>query len=161
VDFDTYMRVRGSALLRFAYLLTGSRQDAEDLAQTALEDALIHWGKVTRAEHPDRYVERMITNRFLQGRRRRSATELVTDRSWADQASPGDTTAEIVDRDQIKRLLADLPPRVRAVLVLRYYLELDDEAIASMIGSAPGTVRSIANRGLGSLRLHVPHPTER
>jgi RNA polymerase sigma-70 factor (sigma-E family) len=159
MDFDEYVRARGPALLRFAYLLSGDRHTAEDLTQAALQDALIHWRKVTRAEHPERYLQRMITNRFLQGRRRRATTEVVT-LELPGTAAPGDGVAGVIDRDEIRRLLAHLPARARAVLILRYYLDLDDDAIAAFVGVAPVTVRSIVSRSLGALRPLAVHRTE-
>ncbi len=159
MDFDEYVRARGPALLRFAYLLSGDRHTAEDLTQTALQDALVHWRKVTRAEHPERYLQRMITNRFLQSRRRRASTEVVTAEP-SGTAATGDGMAGVIDRDEIRRLLAHLPARSRAVLILRYYLDLDDEAIAAFVGVAPVTVRSIVSRSLGALRPLAAHRTE-
>jgi RNA polymerase sigma-70 factor (sigma-E family) len=160
MDFEEYVQARGAALLHYAYLLCGNWQTAEDLTQSALQDALAHWRKVTRAEHPDRYLQRMITNRYLQARRRRSSTEVVT-ADLTDRPQTGtDGVNAVVDRDQIRRLLARLPARSRAVLVLRYYLDLDDQAIAEAVGVAPATVRSIVSRSLGRLRLVTVHETE-
>jgi RNA polymerase sigma-70 factor (sigma-E family) len=151
-DFEGYVQARGPALLRVALLLTGQQHAAEDLTQAALEDALVHWGRVRRADHPDLYVQRMLLNRYLQGRRRRSSSEVVLadpDRGAADP----DRTAAVADRDQVQRLLARLAPRARAMLVLRYYLDLADASIAAQLGVSPGTVRSTLSRALQSLRV--------
>lgn len=152
MDFEEYVRARGPALLRVSLLLTGQQHAAEDLVQAALEDALVHWGRVTRADHPDLYVQRMMLNRYLQGRRRRSSTEVVVAEPAPD-APETDRTARVADRDQVERLLARLGPRARAMLVLRYYVDLDDRAIATQLGVSPATVRSTLSRALQSLRV--------
>lgn len=152
MDFEEYVRVRGPALVRVALLLTGQQHAAEDLAQAALEDALVHWRRVCRADHPDLYVQRMLLNRYLQGRRRRSSSEVVLADPGRD-AVTADRSADVADRDQVERLLARLGPRARAMLVLRYYLDLDDRAIAAQLGVGPSTVRSTLSRALQALRV--------
>lgn len=151
MDFELYVQVRGPALLRAAFLLTGTHPAAEDLTQSVLEDALRHWRRVSRADHPDRYVQRMMLNRFLQQRRRRAGNEELLAEPDERGAGP-DEGARVIDRDRLERLLAALPPRARAVLVLRFYLDLDERAVADLLGIAPGTVRSTVSRSLRVLR---------
>jgi RNA polymerase sigma-70 factor (sigma-E family) len=160
VEFEQYVAARGPALLRLAYVLTGDAHSAEDLTQGALYDVLRHWRKVTRAGHPDAYVRRMVVNRYLAGRRRRSASEVVLDdvEPLATVSVP-DPALDVVARDEVQRALSTLPPRARAVLVLRYYADLDDAAIADALGIAPGTVRSTASRALATLRAGLAAPT--
>ena len=69
--FEEYVAARGHALLRFAYVLTTDSYAAEDLVQSALADAYRHWRKVSKADHPDAYVRRIIVNTHLGWRRRR------------------------------------------------------------------------------------------
>jgi DNA-directed RNA polymerase specialized sigma24 family protein len=83
--FEEYVAARGQALLRFAYVLTTDAYTAEDLVQSALADAFRHWRRVSRADHPDAYVRRMIVNKYLGWRRRGWFTEVPTDRT-ADAA---------------------------------------------------------------------------
>ncbi|GAA0909391.1 SigE family RNA polymerase sigma factor [Virgisporangium aurantiacum] len=159
-SFDVFMTGRGPALLRFAYLLTGDRHLAEDLVQEALAHAHRRWSRIQRTDSPDAYVRRIVLNQFLSWRRRRSWRERVM------AAPPDPTTAPSADpaehhaaRDEIWALLGTLPPQQRAVLVLRYYEDLDDAAIAAVIGCAPATVRAHASRGLSRLReLHAGSP---
>jgi RNA polymerase sigma-70 factor (sigma-E family) len=152
MDFEQYVQTRGPALLRVATLLTGDRHAAEDLLQTALEDALVRWKRVCAADHPDLYVQRMLLNRYLQGRRRRSGNEVVLAEPTSG-ATDRDGSDAVADRDQVVRLLAGLAPRSRAIVVLRFYQDLDDAAIAALLKITTSTVRSTLTRALQALRV--------
>jgi RNA polymerase sigma-70 factor (sigma-E family) len=164
MEFETYVASRGQALLRLAYVLSRDTHQAEDLVQNALTEAYRHWRKVRRAEHPDAYVRRILVNQHLTWARRRSSTERVTDLVALDRDSAldhgfavdrcvaPDHASGVAERDDLRRRLDALPPRSRAVLVLRYYADLDDAAIAELLGIAAGTVRSTASRALATLR---------
>jgi len=161
VEFEQYVAARGQALLRLAYVLTGDAHDAEDLTQSALYDVLRHWRRVTRAGHPDAYVRRIVVNRFLSGRRRHASAEVVLDDvGRLSTAVEPDPAAGVVARDEVRRALSGLPPRARAILVLRYYADLDDAAIADALGITPSTVRSTASRALAGLRDGLTAPTQ-
>lgn len=161
MEFDEYVAVRGTALLRFAYLLARDSHTAEDLVQSALADAYRHWRRVQQADHPDAYVRRIVLNRYLGWRRRLWLRETPA-RDLPDVAAAPDPADEVTGRDAARRLLDRLPPRSRAVLVLRYYVDLDDHVIADLLGIAPSTVRATASRALASLRTPdaavAPHP---
>jgi RNA polymerase sigma-70 factor (sigma-E family) len=151
VEFDEYVAVRGQSLLRFAYVLTGQAHEAEDLTQNALADLYRAWPRVVRADHPDAYARRAVLNRFLSWRRRRARSEVVVPDpvDLVDTvAAAGDHAAGVADRDELARALAQLPKRARAVLVLRYYADLDDKATAQALGITPSTVRSTTARAL-------------
>ena len=152
MTFDEFVAEQGQPLLRLAFVLTGDRHLAEDLAQTALADAYRHWRKVAAARAPDAYVRRMLVNAHLSWRRRRSTTERPTELDetagdWA--ADPGEAIAA---REQMRMLLASLAPRARTVLVLRYYADLTDAAISEAMGVSESSVRATASRALASLR---------
>jgi RNA polymerase sigma-70 factor (sigma-E family) len=156
VQFEEYVAARGQSLLRFAYVLTADEHAAEDLVQSALADVYRHWRKVSRADHPDAYVRRILVNTHLGWRRRKSSGERPTgqdlDRPVADHADA------IVNRDAYRRILDGLPPRARTVLVLRYYADLDDAAIADLLGLSPSSIRATASRALATLRLQHAQP---
>ncbi|PPK64151.1 SigE family RNA polymerase sigma factor [Actinokineospora auranticolor] len=154
MTFDEYVRDRGQALLRFAYLLTGDRHLAEDLVQTALLKAHGRWRWVRAADRPDAYLRRILVNAHLDWRRRRSSTELPVEPgdSWFGAASAADHAEGVAERARTWGALATLPPRQRAVLVLRFYEDCDDRAIAELLGCAESTVRSQASRALAALR---------
>lgn len=152
MTFEQFVAAQGQALLRLAFVLTGDRHLAEDLAQTALADAYRHWRKVSAANDPAAYVRRMLVNAHLSWRRRRSSTErpaVLPDTSVDTAAAPGDALAA---REQMRALLAGLAPRARTVLVLRYYADLDDAAIAEAMGVSASSVRATASRALAGLR---------
>jgi len=75
VTFDEYVATRRQGLQRYAYLLTGDPHRPQDLVQTALLEAYLHWRKVSRTEHPDAYVRRIITNQHRRWHRRRWSRE--------------------------------------------------------------------------------------
>lgn len=161
MEFDEYVAARGPALLRFAYVLTADAHSAEDLVQSALADAFRHWRRVERAAQPDAYVRKIIVNRHLSGRRRRWWGERPTEHPEAVGGSrPGvveDPADGVVARDETRSVLDGLAPRARAILVLRFYADLDDRAIAESLGIAESTVRATASRALATLRAtHVP-----
>jgi RNA polymerase sigma-70 factor (sigma-E family) len=151
VTFEEYVATRGAALVRFAWLLTGDDRLAEDLAQEALARAYVRWSRVVEADRPDLYVRRILVNVARSWWRRRSNRELPVD-APADRAADGDLSAEAVERDAMWRLIRGLPARQRAVLVLRYYEDLDDNAIAEILDCTPVTVRTHAMRALHTLR---------
>jgi RNA polymerase sigma-70 factor (sigma-E family) len=161
-DFDSYVAERGAALLRVAYLLTGDRHLAEDLVQDVLATAYLRWGRVSSADSRDAYVRTMLVRRHLSWRRRRSSGEMAA--PGTDTVVGRDFAADYDAHDAAWRLLATLPRRQRAVLVLRYYEDLTDEAIAALLGCGASTVRSNAARGLATLRARervTDHATER
>lgn len=157
MEFEEYVAARGASLRRFAYVLTGDAHAADDLTQAALADVLAKWRRVSAADHPDAYVRRAMLNRHLSWRRRRASREVtLAEVPVAAVAAPEGAVAA---RDEAVRFLASLPPRSRAILVLRYYADLDDDAIAEQLGIAPSTVRATASRALATLRERVGLPT--
>jgi len=148
-SFEEFTAGALPALLRFGHVLTGSPAEAEDLVQEALAKSLRRWRKV-RADDPVAYVRRVMVN-----------THLTRWRRWGSRVRLGDVPEAVADDaglarsqewDALRRALAQLPPRQRAVLVLRYLEDVPDEAIAAMLGCRPVTVRSQASRGLTALR---------
>jgi RNA polymerase sigma-70 factor (sigma-E family) len=153
VPFEDFVRARSATLFRTAMLLTGqNRSEAEDLLQGALERAYRRWGRICRSGDPERYVRRSLANASTDRWRRLGRRG---ERSLPANASgpvTGDHAAEVADRDFLLRALAGLPPRQRAVLVLRYYCDLPETEIADALGCTAGTVKSQASRGLARLR---------
>ena len=158
MDFETYVAARGPALLRFAYVLTRDADAAQDLTQAALADVLAKWRRVAAADHPDAYVRRAMLNRHLSWRRRLSSREVSVPDVPLERVEGVDHG--VAARDEARRFLAGLPPRARAVLVLRYYADLDDAAIATTLGIAESNVRATASRALATLRSRLPEGSE-
>jgi RNA polymerase sigma-70 factor (sigma-E family) len=153
VSFDDFVVASSARLFTMARLLTGGhRAEAEDLLQGAYERAYRRWGRISRRDDPERYVRQMLVNASVdrwRWLRRHPEIPLVISR-----ADPGtaDTAAAVADRDLLLRALAALPPRQRAVLVLRYFEDLSEAQTAMMLGCSVGTVKSQTARGLARLR---------
>ena len=152
--FTEFVRTNTAALLRTAYLLTGSGAAAEDLVQDTLVHLYPQWHRVEAADASLAYVRRALTNGFLNQRRRAASREVVTDSPPESGVDRSDTD-RIADRDQVWALLRGLGARQRAALVLRYHDGLDDHEIAAALGCRPGTVRSLQSRGLAALRADL------
>jgi RNA polymerase sigma-70 factor (sigma-E family) len=153
VSFEEFVYARSGSLLRTALLLTGQNQaEAEDLLQLALERAYRHWARVCRSGEPERYVRGILANASAdRWRRLARRAEWPLSAPGADPAMP-DHSVAVADRDYLLRALAALPPRQRAVLVLRYFDDLSEAETAQMLGCSLGTVKSQAARGLARLR---------
>ena len=152
-----------TGLCRTAYLLTGDHSTAEDVVQSALTRAFVHWGRVRRADHPYAYVRRMVVNEVTSLRRRRWSRELVlvdTDRLSSTPVQVGPEDA-VVARHDLGTALALLTARQRAVVVLRYYDGLSEAEIADALGIRPGSVKGHARAGLAALGARLPADTLR
>ena len=147
--FREFVTARSPALLRTAYLLLGDRALAEDLLQTALVKAHRHWGRVTASGSPEGYVRRIMVNERRTWWRRNPGRELVG--TVPDRAGPDESSA-LAERDAVWRAVLALPPRTRAVLVLRFWEDLSEAEIAATLGCSVGTVKSQASRGLRKLQ---------
>jgi RNA polymerase sigma-70 factor (sigma-E family) len=148
---------RGQQLMRAAVALTGSRADGEDLLQAALERLVQNWARIE--SDPEGYLRRTLYNLAADGWRRRGRWRgrLAEFRSQAQAAQTqtvaSDTDVAAVDlRDALVRLLHQLPPRQRAVIVLRYWEQRTEAETAALLGCSEGTVKSAASRGLQRLR---------
>lgn len=144
-------------LLAVALLLTGDRGLAEDLLQTALLTTYRHWNRVTGAASPFAYVRRVLVNTHLSWRRRLMSTEQVLE-ILPEPDGPDPQASHAAGAD-LRRALAQLSPRVRAVLVLRYFEDLTERETAALLGCSTSTVNTHATRGLVALRRALG-PTE-
>lgn len=154
VLFAQFVREQTATLLRSAYLLTGSSPAAEDLVQETLLRLFPKWDRVMAADVPMAYVRRSLVNGFLNQRRRPQSRDIVVD-EVPERLDPGvgrDIGVDVSNRDLVWRLLATLPDRQRAALVMRYFEDLADPEIAESLGCRLGTVRSLISRGLATLR---------
>lgn len=156
VAFEEFVRGRSTSLFRVAVLLSsGDRAQAEDLLQTTLERLYRHRGTVFREGTPNAYARRIMVNASMDWRRRhrrRPERPLEID---GVESSVGDRSGQIDDRDLLLRGLRLLPPRQRAVLVLRYLEDLADADVAIALSCSVGTVKSQAARGLDKMRRYL------
>ena len=158
VTFEQFAVARLPSLLRYAVVLTGNRDLAQDVVQEVLARAQVRWRRINVADSPEAYVRRMVLNEYLSWRRSWAARNVhsVGERlAEIDDARGGvrDHADHVVEADELWNRLATLGRKQRAVLVLRYYEQLDDDAIADLVGCSPATVRSHASRALKTLRL--------
>ncbi len=151
--FDEFVRARSAALLRFAFLLTGNREDASDLVQDALVGLYPRWERISRAGDPEPYVRRSITNARIT-RWRRHREHASDDLSVLDGVTD-DLTAEVTDAHVFGQLFATLSTRQRAALVLRFYDDLEFSEIARQLDCAEPTARSLVHRALADLRARL------
>lgn len=148
---EQFLAARGRSLLAAAKLLAGSQEAAEDLLQAALERLIRHWAKIDG--DPEPYLRRTLYNLAADGWRRRRTRIAGLRRLRSGQADSVPDGTELVDlRDALIRELLTLPPRQRAVLVLRYWEGLTEAESADFLGCSVGTVKSATSRGLARLR---------
>lgn len=151
--FQEFVRARWSHLVRTAYLLTGDAHHAEDLTQTALAKAYRSWRRVAGSDNPEAYVRRMLvtcnSDRFRKRRVKESLTDAPPERAGRDEA-----VARVDERGALLDALSGLPPRQRAVIVMRYWEDLSEAEVAEVLGCSQGTVKSQASKGLAKLRTY-------
>jgi RNA polymerase sigma-70 factor (sigma-E family) len=152
VTFEEYVAEQGQTLLRLAYVLVRDAQLAEDLTQSALAAAYRKWRRIESAAQPEAYVRRILINAYLDSRRRRSSTETPSPLPVLLPGAGADPADEVAEQDRTRRMLDTLAPRARTVLVLRYYADLNDPAIAAELGISESGVRATASRALQALR---------
>ena len=148
VSLAEFAAAHSVSLTRFAYVLCGDRGLAEDLVQDAFVALYRRFGERLPLAAPVAYARRTIVNAHISHARRRGSSSTVFG-EVPDQAveDPG-----LAEQDAMWRALATLAERQRAVLVMRYYLDLSDDDIAAALDCRVGTVRSLASRAFATLR---------
>ncbi|MFD7683865.1 SigE family RNA polymerase sigma factor [Streptomyces sp. NPDC060187] len=154
-EFQQFMTGHWPRLTRTAFLLTGDRHAAEDLAQSTLERVYASWRRVGAADDPEAYVRRVMINMHAR-KHRRKLKEFLAPRDDADLvgdiADADDLMARADDRDALLGALTGLPPRQREAVVLRYWADLTETQTAEAMGCSVGTVKSNAAKGIAKLR---------
>ncbi|MDX2642458.1 SigE family RNA polymerase sigma factor [Streptomyces sp. PA03-1a] len=165
-EFTRFVAARWRALTHTAYLLTADFHEAEDLVQSTLAKVYPHWGRL-RPEHAEHYVRRALVNTNRSRHRRRRIAHLLLPSLPDTRPAPEDGAGVggVDGYDALARLLAGLPERQRAVVVLRYCEDLSAEEVADVLGCSVGTVKSQASRALDKLRNRATlarlHPSSR
>jgi RNA polymerase sigma-70 factor (sigma-E family) len=148
-EFGQFAEVMSPRLRRMAFLLCGDWHTAEDLAQTALAKVFVSWRRIRRQDAVHAYTTRTLVNTYLADKRLKRTGELLT--GWLPErpveASAPETRMMLLDA------LATLPPRARAVVVLRYWADMSVEQVADVLGCSAGNVKGLSARGLGRLRV--------
>lgn len=146
--FREFVAARSAALVRSAWLLTGDEALAQDLVQTALVKTWVRWARV---DAPEAYVRRVMVSVFLSWSRRRWRGETPV-ASLPERPVPVDAFATADLRTSVWAALAGLPPRQRAVVILRHFDDLSETETAELLGCTIGTVKSQNARALAKLR---------
>ena len=148
-EFAEFASVMSPQLRRTAFLLCGDWHTAEDLAQTALTKVFVSWRRIRRQDAVNAYTNRTLVNAYLAHRRLKRTGELLT-ASFPDRAAQ-DPAPET--RMLLFDALATLPPRTRAVVVLRYWADLSVEQVADVMGCSTGNVKKLSARAMDKLRV--------
>jgi RNA polymerase sigma-70 factor (sigma-E family) len=149
--FDALLHARSRPLLRAAYALTGDWAQAEDLLQTALTKTYLRWHALEDVEAGEAYLRRVMFTTYARWWRRKWRGEVPTaalpDRDCHDPYADADR------REELRRALATLPSRQRAMLVLRFIEDMSEAHVAETLGVSVGTVKSTTSKALAKLRV--------
>lgn len=164
-SFEAFMDQAGPALLRTAWFLTGDAERAQELTQAALVKTYVVWHKIDHST-ARAYARRCLVNHKIdvwRATRHEVADETSDGTGLAPACSQSstrdDAMAGVDHRDDLTRRLSRLPEQQRKVVVLRYYADQSEIAVADALGISVGAVKSAASRGLGALRRHDESPT--
>lgn len=156
--FTAFVRAHTATLFRTAYLMTGDYQRAEDVLQSALVNVYRRWPRIDDMASPLGYARKVVVSQASSWWRKRSSHEAPV--SVPDGPTWGGGVEEVAEHQRVWAAVLTLPPRQRAVTVLRYYEDLSEAQIADTLGISPGTVKSqghAAKRRLARL-LDEPRP---
>ncbi|HXW35925.1 MAG TPA: SigE family RNA polymerase sigma factor [Acidimicrobiales bacterium] len=162
--FEQFVTESTGGLLRTAYLVTGDAGHTEDLVQETLIKVARRWSRVDRMENPEAYARKILVNLAVDGSNRRSrhrgelaAQQRPDGLAQCDPHASWGVPALVEERMELVRALAELPPRQRAVLVLRFFHDLSESEVASTLGCSIGTVKSTTSRALARMRSLLPN----
>ncbi|GLY16113.1 DNA-directed RNA polymerase sigma-70 factor [Kineosporia sp. NBRC 101677] len=152
-NFRRFVAARWGALQRYAFLLTGDHQLAEDVVQVALEKCWRRWDRI-RSDSPESYVRAAVANTAASRHRRRRHPETSLDAIVQQPAQAYDHAETYALRSGLWAALSDLPPRQRTVVVLRLWEDRSVEETARMLGISTGAVKSQLSKAIAQLRRH-------
>lgn len=147
-EYQEFVRARAGHLFQTAYFICGNWHDAQDLVQTSLAKVYVSWSRIEKRENADAYTRTVMLRTYLSHRRLRRSAELPVDELEATQATNEDQDLRLA----LVAALRQLPPRNRAVIVLRYLEGHSVEEVARMTGSTAAAVKSRTTRSLARLR---------
>jgi RNA polymerase sigma-70 factor (sigma-E family) len=152
-EYTTYVTARLATLHRAAFLLSGGdRVRADEIVQVTITKLYQHWRKASRADDLDAYVHRMLVHANIDERRGSWARVWLLPKQDDAVRGAGEDYGKVDDRALVVAALRTLPPRQRAVVVLRFLLDRPIEQVAQIMRCSEGTVKSHASRGLAALR---------
>jgi RNA polymerase sigma-70 factor (sigma-E family) len=156
--FESWLAAREPALQRTAHLLTGDVHAAQDLVQNTLAKLYLAWDRIDHVEDVNAYARRILLNELRTAWRRPVRRREQTTDEVPDVVAPAQPEYD-GQHEAVWRFVASLPPKQRAVVVLRFYEQLTEAEIADLMGISLGTVKSQSSRALAALRAQLPeHP---
>lgn len=156
-EFEGFVRAQRAGLRAYAALLCGDWYLAEDLVQTALIRVYRKWDRI-RSGTPTAYARRVVSTLVIDHSRKAFVAREIGVADVPETVAP--PSGSHLD-PQLMAALQELPPRMRAVVVLRYVQDLSVEQVATTLGCRPGTVKSQAARGLTKLNVALSPPVAR
>ena len=150
-DFESFFEEHRSKVFGAMCLVTGNRQEAEEITQDAFLRLWERWDRVAHLEDPTGFLFKTAMNVFRNRARRAS----IAARRSLGITDDGDDLAAIEDRDEVIRLMRPLTAHQRAALVLTGYLGYSSEEAAQILGVRPSTVRALATKGRATARATV------
>jgi RNA polymerase sigma-70 factor (sigma-E family) len=146
--------------IRLAYLMTGDRDASEDIVQDAFIRVFGRWRHLRHRESFEAYLRKAVINGARSHLRRRGVEQRFLAREAGFRPDGTQEPAGLLD-GRLREVLLSLPLRQRAVVVLRYYEDLSEEQVATLLGCSRGNVKSLASKGMARLREVLPHDDER
>jgi RNA polymerase sigma-70 factor (sigma-E family) len=138
-----------------AYLMTGDRGIAEDLAQEAFIRLTGRFRHIRSPDAFDAYLRRTVVNLSISHLRRRRVERAYLERERRRPTRSAQTLPDLGRREELWSVLLELPARQRAALVLRYYEDLSERQTAEILGTSVAAVRSLVSRGIEVLRGRI------
>jgi RNA polymerase sigma-70 factor (ECF subfamily) len=151
--FERLCRAEYAGVVRTAYLITGDREEANDVAQEAFARAYERWNSVSGFDRPAAWVQRVAANLAISWRRRRKWLSTAPLPDLGTGGEPNTDAMVVLDA------LKFLTPAQRAAVVLRYYADQSVEDTARALGKKPGTVRALTSQGVARLREFLSEET--
>jgi RNA polymerase sigma-70 factor (sigma-E family) len=155
-DFEAFVIETTAPLYRTGFLMTNDVGESEDLLQETYLKVALQWRRIRDMEYPAAYARRILTNLAIDGAIARSRRDSELEGSQLNPEIPDVSTVRVItgidDEAQFRWALAALTPRQRAVLVLRYWDDLSEQDVATVLDCPIGTVKSSAARGVADLR---------
>jgi len=143
--FSEFAESSAARLRETAFLLSRDWHLAQDLTQITLAKVYLKWRRI---EDPHAYANKTLLRTFLDHRRRRSATELIVGEPPQIPTTPDQPELRLT----LLQALGHLPPRARAIIVLRYWEDLSIRSVAELLDLSEANVKIQSMRALGRLR---------